>query len=594
MVRLSAFSAFASVAAIAAMGFLGAAGSSEWDAAGGQRLVLAQAGPVKRPEILRERTPKVREVAATAEVGLRPETVTPVAVETTLPPDPVVPIEVDTASEPKVDIAPEPIAPEPAAADTAPAIAPAPANEPPAPEKVEAPTVAPTVQESPAPKAAAEVAVPVQPAAPAAPARPISRTGASSSDYRLTPGDKITVTVFGQTDLSGEYLIDDAGNITLPLAGVVSVARATVKESESNIAQSLADGFIRQPAVSVRISEHRPIFVVGDVKTPGSYPYRYGGTVLSAVAIAGGYGVAEAMPGVAAAEFMLVDERVRVLEANRMSLLVRQARVSAQLEHKTTFEAPYVPGLATDGADAHLETIFVQERQVMASQLAALEKEIGLQKLQKPRIESEITALLAQTEGQKRQLNLVIEQAEDYAKLDKMGLTRRATEVAMQRERAALESSVAGLDAGRARLGLMLGELDIKIQDLELANHRRLTAEQQEVRQKLQEIETTLPVVHELRQLRAQLAGGITGIDGEEVVRSIFIMRTTNGSVKTVAATPDMMLEPGDIVEVKRTRPRGLGATARQGIGVSPSAGLSTFGMALPPRGAVAENVAPR
>lgn len=392
-------------------------------------------------------------------------------------------------------------------------------------------------------------------AAPAMAAPPTADT-AGTSQYRLTAGDKINITVFGQVDLTGEYVIDGSGNVTMPLAGPIPLADATIKESEQRIATRLSEGYLRQPSVSVRVSELRPIYVVGDVKLPGSYPYRFGSTVLSAVAVAGGYGGAEAVTGTAAAEFLMVDERVRVLERTRLATLVRQARVQAQLDGRDTFDAPVLANPARE--NSAVDEIVAAERDILGQHIAAFNKEIALQNAQKPRIEAESAALAEQTESQKKQLSLVVEQAEDYAKLDKMGLMRRTTEVTMQREKAALESSISALDAARARLNLMLGELDIKIQDLELAYKRRAMAEMQEVRMKLQEVDTTLPSAREMRELRAQQAGGMASAVAEDAPRSMFVMRTRNNVATTIPATPEMMLQPGDIVEVKRMRPRGL------------------------------------
>ena len=107
---------------------------------------------------------------------------------------------------------------------------------------------------------------------------------------RLSPGDQITVTVFGQADLSGTFQIDGDGYIELPLVGGVMVKQLTPKEGERAIEAKLADGYMNRPVVSVSVGEVRPVYVLGDVKTPGAYPFRYGISVLSAIAQAGGYG----------------------------------------------------------------------------------------------------------------------------------------------------------------------------------------------------------------------------------------------------------------------------------------------------------------
>ena len=70
--------------------------------------------------------------------------------------------------------------------------------------------------------------------------------------YRLAPGDRITVTVVGQGELSGDYAVDGAGNIVFPLVGSIEVRNLTVTECEHRIVERLADGILVQPSVAVR------------------------------------------------------------------------------------------------------------------------------------------------------------------------------------------------------------------------------------------------------------------------------------------------------------------------------------------------------
>jgi len=107
--------------------------------------------------------------------------------------------------------------------------------------------------------------------------------------YVLGTGDRIRVTVFGEPDLSGEFQIDSTGKISLPLAGDVKLGGLPVREGEKAIAQTLSQGYLANPRVSIEVLNYRPFYILGEVKTPGSYPYVNGMSVLTAVALAGGY-----------------------------------------------------------------------------------------------------------------------------------------------------------------------------------------------------------------------------------------------------------------------------------------------------------------
>ena len=109
------------------------------------------------------------------------------------------------------------------------------------------------------------------------------------SAYRLGPGDKIRLTVFGEADLSGEYQVDGSGMVRLPLIGTLQASGATAPALEQNVAAALEAGYIKAPRVNVEITLYRPFYIIGAVNRPGQYPYVDHMSALNAVALAGGF-----------------------------------------------------------------------------------------------------------------------------------------------------------------------------------------------------------------------------------------------------------------------------------------------------------------
>ncbi len=107
--------------------------------------------------------------------------------------------------------------------------------------------------------------------------------------YQLGSGDQIRVTVYGEEDLSGEFEIDGTGTIGLPLIGAVTIGGKILSAAQKQIAEQLADGFLVNPRVSIEVLNYRPFYILGEVKSPGSYPYVSGMTVLNAIALASGF-----------------------------------------------------------------------------------------------------------------------------------------------------------------------------------------------------------------------------------------------------------------------------------------------------------------
>lgn len=108
-------------------------------------------------------------------------------------------------------------------------------------------------------------------------------------NYVLGQGDKIKLTVFGETDLSGEFTIDGSGYIALPLIGQLRAAGYTAPQLEQTIGSSLARGYLKSPRISVEVSTYRPFYIIGAVNRPGEYPYVNHMNALNAIALAGGY-----------------------------------------------------------------------------------------------------------------------------------------------------------------------------------------------------------------------------------------------------------------------------------------------------------------
>lgn len=113
---------------------------------------------------------------------------------------------------------------------------------------------------------------------------------ASPENKTLGPGDVIEVRVRDQDDISGPYEVGDDGTVRFPWIGVVEVRGKTGSEIAAKIEEQLAAGWLKQPQVTVRVTErqNREVSVLGQVKEAGSYPYKPGLTIMQAISLAGG------------------------------------------------------------------------------------------------------------------------------------------------------------------------------------------------------------------------------------------------------------------------------------------------------------------
>lgn len=113
---------------------------------------------------------------------------------------------------------------------------------------------------------------------------------AARGEYRVGPEDRLRIDIFGVDDLSREYRVNGAGSLLLPLVGSVRVAGLTLAEVEQVIAEAYAESYLRNPQVSVEVTEFRSqqFTVVGAVSNPRVYNTTRQVSLIEALAMAGG------------------------------------------------------------------------------------------------------------------------------------------------------------------------------------------------------------------------------------------------------------------------------------------------------------------
>jgi polysaccharide export outer membrane protein len=108
--------------------------------------------------------------------------------------------------------------------------------------------------------------------------------------YRVGSGDIVLIQVYGEADLSGSFPVDPAGAVIIPLVGAVKVGGLTADCISVRVTEALADGYLRDPDVTVSLDGYRsqPVSVLGAVKNPGLYYLDGPTTVLQMLSKAGG------------------------------------------------------------------------------------------------------------------------------------------------------------------------------------------------------------------------------------------------------------------------------------------------------------------
>jgi polysaccharide export outer membrane protein len=113
---------------------------------------------------------------------------------------------------------------------------------------------------------------------------------AQTNDYVIGPQDILTITIWDQSDLSGKFNVEADGTFTFPLIGRIKGGGLTLRELEEELKKRLADGYFKRPQLSVAVEQYRSqrIFIVGEVRQPGTFPLTGDMTLIEGFARAGG------------------------------------------------------------------------------------------------------------------------------------------------------------------------------------------------------------------------------------------------------------------------------------------------------------------
>jgi polysaccharide export outer membrane protein len=109
------------------------------------------------------------------------------------------------------------------------------------------------------------------------------------ANFVIGPNDRLRITVWNHANISGEYNVERDGTFTFPLIGRVDASGLTVERLETELRRLLADGFYKNPQVTAAILENRSrrVYVMGELRTPGTYAITGDLSLIEALARAG-------------------------------------------------------------------------------------------------------------------------------------------------------------------------------------------------------------------------------------------------------------------------------------------------------------------
>jgi protein involved in polysaccharide export with SLBB domain len=380
-----------------------------------------------------------------------------------------------------------------------------------------------------------------------------------SNSFVLSLGDRLKIAFFEtleadrdaahgishveRVELSGEYTLQQDGNMFLPLLGSTPAAGMSLKQMQSQLGLAYRGMFGRAAAVSVLLVDREPVYVIGPVLRPGTFRFAPGMTVLHAVAMSGGLDIGTAE----VSQFLeLVRERERMQRAvERIKILLARSAVLKAERAGATPEAP--PRLIELAGEAH------------AAQL--LNELASMRKLAADSLKAQIGSLEASMEAGKKELRLLHTRV-DHLRSNIANRLERLNVLRQLHER----GNSGGIQVNQAQSDL--DDVQERMQDALAA----ITRTEQRIAQTMQEkvkivTDAQIDLERDLHVTAIEIAQEeVTLSMGRNVVSALTrtsssppvskskvsfdIVRRTSSGVEELSATETSVLQPGDLVRV--------------------------------------------
>lgn len=382
-------------------------------------------------------------------------------------------------------------------------------------------------------------------------------TAARAEEYQLGPMDKLKIRVVEwQTAegsvrdwsmISGDYVVGPSGNVSMPFIGEMPAAGRTTAEIAVEIGDKLQQkfGLLDRPEASVELAEFRPVFVSGEVQTPGRYPYEPGLTVLKAVSLASG--LERSSDGLRIErDFINARGQYDVLVAERNRLHARFARLKAEAEGKDTIEMPKELAELPEG-----KSLLADEAAMMEARRRTLDVQIKTIEDLKQLLRNEIESLEKKIATQNRQVELARKELESIGGLKEQGLVRNERILNTERTIAELEGKILDMETAalKAKQDISKAEQDA----ITLRNDREteIGQQRQETEALIEGVNLKIAMYQDLMAEAVSLAPEAAARSNEEARQTVYqIVRTVDGKSQEIAADENTPVLPGDIVKV--------------------------------------------
>lgn len=381
---------------------------------------------------------------------------------------------------------------------------------------------------------------------------------AAAGDYQLGPLDKLNIrvaewqTVDGTfrdwSAVNGEYSVGPGGTLSVPFVGDLQAAGKTTAEVASAIGLALQRKLALpdKPEASVEMAQFRPFYISGEVQNPGQFPFVPDLTVLKAVSIAGGIRRNADYGPQLGKDLVTAKGSFDIYDDQRIRLLVKRARIDADLAGKATFEVPK----EIEG-DPRLSTIVADETAILVSDQQSLKLKLDALNDLKGVLQAEIESLQKKITNQQKQVDLAEKQAESIGPLAQKGLVANARLLSSQQSVTDLQGKILDYETAILTAKQSISKADQDAIDAKNSLNSTLTANRQQAEADLNEATLKAGMQKGLIAQASDPATAASMTGDQEPALLYSLVRIAGGKTSEIEAKEDTPVLPGDVIKVK-------------------------------------------
>ncbi|MDU0309947.1 polysaccharide biosynthesis/export family protein [Rhizobium sp. 10PS4] len=379
---------------------------------------------------------------------------------------------------------------------------------------------------------------------------------ALADDTAFAPQTKIRLTIVqwmqskGQYErwdaLGGEYTVSDEGAVFLPFLGSVSVGNRDNTSLTNEIAKRLQEkiGLVQPPAVTIEILEYPPIYVVGDVTTPGQYKFRSGLTVLQSLAMSGGPFRATSLQQ---SQTIKLAGELREIDHSLLRSTAKLARLQAEMTGAK--EIIFDQSLGVN--QQYAAGIYNEERVIFQARANALDRQSKALTELRDLLNSEVGMLGEKVQGSEDNIKSIEDQLTSVKTLVSKGLTVSSRQLDLERLLTTYRSDRLDLVTAIMRGRQAISETTRNLEGLYDTRRSEVASELQSEQASLDQLKLKREMTQKLL-LDDLAAGGSSNITDEALPLTFTVSRRSEGQIRQFQASETTALIPGDVVRVVR------------------------------------------